>query len=210
MSCGLRPVRRFLPFRAFQLAKVFCQVWLRLYVAELLARSPLYTLIAGFLAVFIGGMAAYLLDELLLFPSLGPTVFILFESSMSETGSPRRTITGHFVAIAVGLFFLVAFGLYGLPGTTVYGVTLAHVLAAALTVAMTSAILVFSQIRHPPAGATTLMVSLGLLTTPRELVAIATGVILVTATGWAINRSFGVPVPVWSARNIGSMPRKKP
>ncbi len=37
MSCGLRPVRGFLLFRAFQLAKIFCQVWLRLYVAGLLA-----------------------------------------------------------------------------------------------------------------------------------------------------------------------------
>ena len=172
--------------------------------------EALYTLIAGFLVVFVGGLAAYLLGEPLLFPSLGPTVFILFETPMSETGSPRSTITGHFVAIAVGLFFLVAFGLYGLPSTTVYGVTFAYVLAAALAVAMTSAVLVFSQTRHPPAGATTLMVSLGLLSTPRELIATATGVILVTATGWATNRSFRVPVPVWSARNIGSMPRKKP
>ena len=172
--------------------------------------DALYSLIAGFLAIFIGGLAAYLLGEPLLFPSLGPTVFVLFETPMSETGSPRSTITGHFVAMTVGLFFLVAFGLYGLPSTNIYGVTFAHVIAAALAVALTSGILVFSQIRHPPAGATALMVSLGLLTTPRELLSIAAGVVLITITGWAINRSFGVPVPVWSARNIGSMPRKQP
>ena len=35
MGCGLRLV---LGFRAFQLANMFCQPWLRLYVAELLAR----------------------------------------------------------------------------------------------------------------------------------------------------------------------------
>ncbi len=167
-------------------------------------------LIAGFLAVFIGGLAAYLLGEPLLFPSLGPTVFILFETPMVETGSPRSTITGHFVAMAVGLFFLVAFGLYGLPSTTVYGVTFAHVCAASLSVAVTSGILVLSQTRHPPAGVTALIVSLGLLTTPRKLAAIATGVVLITVAGWSINRVFGVPVPIWSARNIGSMPRKQP
>ena len=35
MSCDLRPVRGFLLFRTFHLAKAFCQVWLRLYVARL-------------------------------------------------------------------------------------------------------------------------------------------------------------------------------
>ena len=40
MSCGLRLVREFLLFRAFHLAKVFRQAWLRLYVALFLARSP--------------------------------------------------------------------------------------------------------------------------------------------------------------------------
>lgn len=172
--------------------------------------DALYTLIAGFLAVSIGGMAAYLLDEPLLFPSLGPTVFILFETPMSETGSPRSTITGHFVAMVVGLFFLVAFGLYGLPSTTIYGVTFAHVVAAALSVSLTSAILVLSQMRHPPAGATALMVSLGLLTTPRELLAIAVGVVLITVAGWSINRVFGVPAPLWSPRHVSSLPRKQP
>ena len=172
--------------------------------------DALYSLIAGFLAIFIGGMAAYLLGEPLLFPSLGPTVYILFETPMAETGSPRSTIAGHFVAITVGLFFLVAFGLYGLPSTTVYGVTFAHVVAAALAVAVTSGLLVFAQLRHPPAGATALMVSLGLLTTPRELLSIAAGVVLITVAGLAINRAFGVPVPVWSAQNVGSMPRKQP
>ena len=35
----MRPVLRFPIFRAFQFAKVFCQAWLRLYVALFLARS---------------------------------------------------------------------------------------------------------------------------------------------------------------------------
>lgn len=170
--------------------------------------DAVYTLISGFLAVAISGLAAYLLGEPLLFPSLGPTVFILFETPMAETGSPRSTITGHFVAMAVGLFFLVAFGLYGLPSTTIYGVTLAHVGAAALAVSVTSAILVLLSTRHPPAGATALMVSLGLLTTPGELIAIATGVVLVTVAGWSINRIFGVPVPVWSPRVADNVPRE--
>ena len=50
-----------------------------------------------------------------------------------------------------------------------------------------------------PFGATVLIVSLGLLRTPTRMAAIAAGVVLLTVVGWFINRSSGVPVPVWGA-----------
>ncbi|MDQ4106975.1 MAG: HPP family protein [Actinomycetota bacterium] len=59
------------------------------------------------------------------------------------------------------------------------------------------------KVSHPPAGATTLIVSLGLLQTTREMVTLMIGVVVLTVAGWAINRAFGVPMPVWAAKESG-------
>jgi hypothetical protein len=57
---------------------------------------------------------------------------------------------------------------------------------------------------HPPVGATTQIVSLGLLQTPpgmaAQIAAQMAGVVLLTVVGWPINRASGVPVPVWDAK----------
>jgi CBS domain-containing membrane protein len=85
------------------------------------------------------------------------------------------------------------------PSILQEGVTLAHVGAAALSVALTGAVLLLLHSSHPPTSATTLIVSLGLLQTPREMVMLMVGVVLLTVAGWIINRALGVPMPVWSA-----------
>ena len=65
----------------------------------------------------------------------------------------------------------------------------------------TGAALILLRASHPPAGATVLIVSLGLLQRPSELLVVAAGVAILTVVGWAINRMPGVPMPVWSARD---------
>jgi CBS-domain-containing membrane protein len=56
------------------------------------------------------------------------------------------------------------------------------------------------RVSHPPAGATTLIVSLGIISQPRELVIIEIAVILLTAQALAINRLAGIPYPLWRNR----------
>jgi CBS domain-containing membrane protein len=46
-----------------------------------------------------------------------------------------------------------------------------------------------------------LIVSLGILQTAGEMFALAAGVLILTAVGWAVNRAFGVPFPVWVAKS---------
>lgn len=55
--------------------------------------------------------------------------------------------------------------------------------------------------RHPPAGASALIVALGILRTAEALAVIFGAVVLVTALAWAFNRLTGVNAPVWSPRN---------
>jgi CBS domain-containing membrane protein len=77
-------------------------------------------------------------------------------------------------------------------------VTVPRVFAAALSVAVSEALLIVFRMPHTPAGTTTLLVALGLFTTPRELASLAAGIVLVTVAGWTINRALGAPVPVWA------------
>lgn len=55
---------------------------------------------------------------------------------------------------------------------------------------------------HPPAGATTLIVSLGIISKPRELVIIEVAVFLLVAQALVINRMAGLPYPAWKYREI--------
>jgi hypothetical protein len=50
---------------------------------------------------------------------------------------------------------------------------------------------------HPPAGATTLIISLGLITKPLLLVVLELAVVLLTLQSLSINRLAGIPYPLW-------------
>ena len=50
---------------------------------------------------------------------------------------------------------------------------------------------------HPPAGATTLIVSLGIISKPKELVIIEAAVVILVAQAFVINRLAGLPYPIW-------------
>ena len=126
-------------------------------------------------------------------------MFLFFEKPLSSSASPRSSsprsaLLGHFVALAVGYLSLYVFGLLDAPSVLEVGVTGARVGAATLSVGLTGALLLLARDSHPPAGATTLIVSLGLLATPRALFVMALGVVLLTAVSWGLNRVSGVPV----------------
>jgi CBS-domain-containing membrane protein len=173
--------------------------------AKLLGRfgtwgEAVYVFLASLLALGVSGLAAYLLKQPLIFPSLGPTAYLFFEQTHQPPSSPRNALIGHAVAILAGAFCLFAFGLLDNGSTLQEGVTPARVGAAALSLAVAGAILVLLDAQHPPAGATVLIVSLGFLQTSGEMATLMAGVVLLSAACWVINRAFGVRAPVWSAK----------
>jgi hypothetical protein len=91
---------------------------------------------------------------------------------------------------------LALFGLFDTPSVLDAGVTMPRIGAAALSVALVALVLPPLKASHPPAGATTLLISLGLLDEPGQIAAIATGVVLLTMAAWGLNRLAGVRVPV--------------
>jgi CBS domain-containing membrane protein len=161
--------------------------------------GALFVFVACSLAIGVCGLAGYLLAQPLIFPSLGPTAYLFFESPMSERSSVRNTLVGHFVAIACGFVALALFGLLDDPNVLREGVTFARVGAATFSVALAGAALVMLDASHPPAGATVLIVSLGLLDELSQAVSLAAGVVLVTVAGWTTNHALGVRTPLWKA-----------
>jgi CBS-domain-containing membrane protein len=150
-------------------------------------------------AVVVAGVAALVTHQPWLFPSLGPAVMLHVEKPRAPESSPRNTLIGHAVALLAGFGFLVGCGLRDHPPVLQEGVTAARIVAAAGSLAVTALVLLLVNASHPPAGATTLIVSLGLLRTPTQLAVAACAVVLVTAVDWLYNRVTGAGMPVWSA-----------
>jgi CBS domain-containing membrane protein len=161
--------------------------------------NAVYTFIGSLLAIGLSGTWAYLVKQPLVFPSLGATAFLIFETPMAEVGSPRNTIIGHTVGVAAGAASLAIFGLLNAPSLYVAGITIDRVFAIALAVALTGGILRVLRAAHPPAGATTIIVASGLLAKPHQMLDVLIGVLLLTIAGWLLNRAMGVPAPIWRA-----------
>lgn len=105
------------------------------------AGKAAYAFVSCALALTVSGLAAYLMKQPLLFPSLGPTAFLFFESPMSAASSPRNTLIGHLTAVLAGSASLALFGLLNEPGVLQEGVTLSRVWAASLSLSLTGAVL---------------------------------------------------------------------
>ncbi|GIF69246.1 hypothetical protein Ais01nite_72810 [Asanoa ishikariensis] len=163
-------------------------------------RGPTRVFVGSAVAIAIAGGVAALTHQPWLFPSLGPAIMLHLESPKAPESSPRNTLIGHAVALLAGYGFLVACGLTDRPSVLEGGVTGPRIGAAAASLAVTTLVLLVLRASHPPAGATTLIVSLGLLTTPTQLLIAAGAVVLVTAVDWLFNRVTGTDMPLWSAR----------
>jgi CBS-domain-containing membrane protein len=178
----------------------------RLRLTRLLGRFPerpvwaAFMFVNGFVTIGLLAALAMVTRTPFVFPSLGPTAFLFFFTPTMPSASPRHTIYGHAIGIACGAAALWITGLSHAPPAMVVGVDAMRVLAAALSLASTGALMILCKAAHPPAGATTLIISLGIVTKPAYLVLIECAVALLTLQAIAINRLAGVDYPMWAAR----------
>ena len=165
------------------------------------ARVPvlaLFSFINGCISIGLMSALAVITHTPLIFPSLGPTAFLFFYTPTAPSASPRNTIIGHAVGALAGYFSLVVTGLTTAGPALAIGVTWPRVIAAALSLGLTAGIMVLLRSPHPPAGATTLIVSLGILTHPWQLLLLMAAVVLLTLQAFVINRLAGLPYPLWN------------
>jgi hypothetical protein len=129
-----------------------------------MTRKSLYDLVHVCILVLVPGVAAWVLGQPLIFPSLGPSAFALvLDESENRV---RRVVGGHFIGVACGLlaYHLLSHGLTLAAlspafSTDGFRIVASGVVSIALTVAVMSA----ARANHAPACATTLIVSLGVL-----------------------------------------------
>lgn len=172
--------------------------WLMNHFPPLLVRSA-YVFINGFITIFLLALLALLSGNPFVFPSLGPTAYLLFFSPLAKACTPRNTIFGHALGLVCGYGAYVVTGAGALPFGVHPGIFWPRILAAALSLSATGAFMVLLGVSHPPAGATTLIVSLGIISKPRELIIIEVAVFLLVAQAWVINRVAGLPYPLWNS-----------
>lgn len=172
--------------------------WLLQHFPERLVRS-IYVFVNGFITIAVLALLALVSRNPFVFPSLGPTAYLLFFSPLGKTSSPRNTILGHAIGLACGYAAFVLTGAGAQPFGVHQGIFWPRILAAALSLSFTGALMVLLDVSHPPAGATTLIVSLGIISKPIELVIIEVAVFLLVAQALAINRLAGLRYPWWNA-----------
>lgn len=158
----------------------------------------LFSFINGCISIGLMSILAVLTRSPFVFPSLGPTAFLFFYTPTAPSASPRNTIIGHAAGVAAGYLSLVVTGLTMAGPALSTGVTWPRVIAAALSLGLTAGLMVLLKSPHPPAGATTLIISLGILTRPWQLVLLMAAVVLLTLQAIAINRLAGIRYPLWS------------
>jgi CBS-domain-containing membrane protein len=163
--------------------------------------TGMFALVNGGLSTGVMAFAARLTGEPLVFPSLGPTAFMLFYQPRSAAASPRNALCGHLIGLVSGYLSLRLFGLHDVTPALAGGVTWAWVGASSVSLAVTSGLMIWLRVPHPPAGATTLIVSLGILPRPVQLVALFAGIVALVVQGLVINRLAGVPYPLWAPKS---------
>jgi CBS-domain-containing membrane protein len=159
-----------------------------------------FNLVNGALSIGLIGCVALLTGQAFIFPSLGATAFILFHLPLAEAASPRNVLCAHTIGALCGWFCLYLFGLQDAPSAFVAGMDLARAGAAALSLGSTAALMTLLRIPHPPAGATTLVVSLGLMPALAQIPVLIAGVLLLLVQAFVLNRLAGIRYPVWAPR----------
>lgn len=136
--------------------------------------------------ILVLSLIAWISGAPFIFPSLGPTAYILaFDQKRSH--SARVVIGGHACGIIGGLvsYYLVVdpYNLLMLTETvSASGIFLG--LGAVLAIAITTFLMLLFQVSHPPACATTLIISLGILPHWYDGLVILVAVIIIYYIYW--------------------------
>ncbi|HEY6912876.1 MAG TPA: HPP family protein [Myxococcales bacterium] len=159
-----------------------------------------FMFVNGFVTIGLLSLLALATGTPFVFPSLGPTAFLFFFDPRAPSASPHHALIGHAIGIACGYASLVLLDLQHAGSALALGVTAPRVLAAALSLAATGALMILFKAAHPPAGATTLIISLGAIVRPPHLVLIEVALALLVVQAIAINRLAGLDYPLWRPR----------
>lgn len=139
-----------------------------------------------FLAAVVLAGSAWLVSAPFLTPPLGASIYVCFHNRGRKIALPRTLIVSHLVAILSAHLATLLLGTLpiAIDGPFTVRVMAAVVVALVLTVFALDII----GCQHPPAGATTVLVTYGLLK-PRGQVALLAACLLLALTLWGYERA---------------------
>ncbi len=170
---------------------------------KLTRASWVYVTVGGFIAIGAIAAIAALTGITFIFPPLGATAFLQLYVPQAPVASPRNTIIGHALGIVGGALALLLTGLWNADHALANQMSWQQVLAAALSMAISGGLMAKLNLGHPPAAATSLIVSLGLVHTYNGLLLLEGAVVLLTAITYTVNRIAGIPFPLWAPPRPG-------
>ena len=151
----------------------------------------------GFASIAILSAVAMISHTPFVLPSLGPTAILFFFHPMSASASPRHALYGHAIGILCGYGSLVVMGLQHAGSGVTGAIGVRRLFAVALSLGATAFFMVLLKVAHAPAAATTLIVSLGILSRPWHMVVIEIAVALLCLQAICFNRLAGLNYLLW-------------
>ena len=183
------------------------RIWIaRASMPAMLARSDeqfaisWFAAICGGIAIAIVVAAAWISNAPLVFPALGPTIFILYSAPLSPAAAPRSVIVGHYVAMITGSVAWHAVSYISGAPVTLAASGWPAICSTTAAMAITALLLVRLRSPHPPACASAMIVALGGVRHWFDLLCMAIAVLLVTGQAIGVNRLTGLPYPSWKPR----------
>jgi hypothetical protein len=160
--------------------------------------------VAGAVLLAVVGLLALLFRQAWLLPSLGPSVYLLAQMPAHPAGRMYNVVAGHLLGVAAGIAAVWLTGAAGAPIVLETGeLTGARVGAATLAVGLTLLVTLALRAGHPPAAATTLLVALGSLRLPSDVVNVAAGAVVVALAGAVVRR---LRLGRWPRRTVSHEP----
>jgi len=160
---------------------------------EIMNRRRIGTSLYASVLFTVLGLVAWVTGQPFVFPSLGPSAFILAFDRRGGRTATYRIVASHLIGAVAGLlaYALVAgdVSLTSTPaGLSPGGLRLAA--SGVVSIALTSWGMIAIDANHAPACATTLIVSLGLLSTPIEAATIVASVVILVEVHWGFLATF--------------------
>jgi hypothetical protein len=144
--------------------------------------DPIWGPLASALLVLVTGAVALLVGRPWLLPSLGPTAVLAGEMPAHPVTRAWNTIVGHAGGLLAGFAGVLLAGAANQPVPLVdHVLTPQRVLASVIAIGLTVLAGALLRASHPPAAATTLLVSLGSLKTLEDAANLMAGVLVITA-----------------------------
>jgi hypothetical protein len=141
------------------------------------------------ISILVVGLIGFLAGQPWLIPSLGPTAYLQAENPAHPTTRFYNIIVGHLVGVLAGFGSVALLNAWNAPAVlTSKELALVRVFAAVIAMVATIGIAPLLRASHPPAAATTLLITLGSLQTFNDALNIMIGVITVAVVGELLRR----------------------